>query len=234
MAVIGVGIDIGQKHDPTAIAVVEVEQRFAETHYVVRFLERRPLGEPYPVIARRLGEVIGNVRFVVFDPRQRLPVSAPATLNLSVYADATGVGQPIVDILAEAGETIIAVYFTHGDRRTEEHGRITLGKAWLVSRLKSLFQTGRIHLPTTAEAFAMKQELLDYEIRVDENANDKYGAFKVGAHDDLATALGLAVGADPRGKEATSYSYLTSDDGDDDEREPGRWFNQLAARGRSR
>jgi hypothetical protein len=28
---------------------------------------------------------------------------------------------------------------------------------------------------------------------VSEDANDRYGAFKVGSHDDLVTALGLAV-----------------------------------------
>ena len=39
----------------------------------------------------------------------------------------------------------------------------------------------------------MARELEDYEIRVTEDANDRYGAFKVGAHDDLVTALGLAV-----------------------------------------
>jgi hypothetical protein len=33
----------------------------------------------------------------------------------------------------------------------------------------------------------------DAESRVDENANDRYGAFRVGTHDDLVTALGLAV-----------------------------------------
>jgi hypothetical protein len=37
------------------------------------------------------------------------------------------------------------------------------------------------------------QELMDYEIRVDQDANDRYGAFAVGSHDDLVTALGLAV-----------------------------------------
>ena len=42
----------------------------------------------------------------------------------------------------------------------------------------------------------MADELLDYEIRVDTDANDKYGAFKVGTHDDLVTALGLAVQTD--------------------------------------
>ncbi len=39
----------------------------------------------------------------------------------------------------------------------------------------------------------MMPELQDYEIRVDQDANDKYGAFKVGSHDDLVTALGLSV-----------------------------------------
>jgi hypothetical protein len=38
--------------------------------------------------------------------------------------------------------------------------------------------------------------LEDYEIRVSEDANDKYGAFRTGAHDDLVTALGLAVQTD--------------------------------------
>ncbi len=37
------------------------------------------------------------------------------------------------------------------------------------------------------------RELLSYEIRVDEQADDRYGAFKVGTHDDMVTALGLAV-----------------------------------------
>jgi hypothetical protein len=35
-----------------------------------------------------------------------------------------------------------------------------------------------------------------HEIRVSENANDLYGAFKVGTHDDLVTALGLATQSD--------------------------------------
>ena len=43
---------------------------------------------------------------------------------------------------------------------------------------------------------AMSRELETYEIKVSEDANDRYGAFKTGAHDDLATALGLAVQTD--------------------------------------
>jgi hypothetical protein len=38
---------------------------------------------------------------------------------------------------------------------------------------------------------------LDFEIRVEENANERYGAFRVGSQDDLVTALGLAVQPEP-------------------------------------
>jgi hypothetical protein len=53
-------------------------------------------------------------------------------------------------------------------------------------------------LPRTGEADALSRELLDYEIKIDQDANEKYGAFKVGSHDDLVTALGLAVQEEPR------------------------------------
>jgi hypothetical protein len=97
----------------------------------------------------------------------------------------------------------VACYFTHGDRRTEKSGReIIIGKALLVSRLQALIQSQRLHLPDTPESGVLFEELMNFEIRVDEKANDRYGAFRVGTHDDLVTALGLAVQVDypaPRG-----------------------------------
>ena len=75
-----------------------------------------------------------------------------------------------------------------------------MGKAHLVSRLQVVLQSGSLRLPETPEARHLAEELFDYEIRVDENANDRYGAFRVGAHDDLVTALGLAVLGDPPGR----------------------------------
>jgi hypothetical protein len=79
-----------------------------------------------------------------------------------------------------------------GERRLGEPGE---GLAGL--RLQALLQAGRLHLPRIDEAQALAQELLDYEIRVSEDANDRYGAFRVGTHDDLVTALGLAVQVNP-------------------------------------
>jgi hypothetical protein len=184
------GVDIGQRRDPTAIAVAEVEWRTVdgrrEVHFVIRHLNRLPLGTPYPEVGRRLVEITSQVA-----RRSRV---RPVT-----FVDATGVGKPVVDILQErAHDTrIVPVYFTHGDRRTKDSGGVKLGKAFLVSRLQSLLQTGRVHLPRIPEAEVLARELQDYEIRVDENAHDRYGAFRVGTHDDLVTALGLAVQTSP-------------------------------------
>jgi hypothetical protein len=200
VGVVTIGVDIGQRVDPTAIAVIEREERIEKRkdaeggaqerrvwHHTARRLERLPLGTPYPEVADRLVDVAARVAERT-GQRPRL------------YLDATGVGKPVVDVLRDhqVRALLIAVYFTYGDRRMKgENGSIILGKAYLVSRLQALFQGERLHLPRhDPEAETMTRELLDYEIRVDKNANDTYGAFRVGTHDDLVTALGLATQVD--------------------------------------
>jgi hypothetical protein len=190
---VSIGIDIGQKVDPTALAVLQRDERGDGEHFVARFLERLPLGTSYPDVATRLQEIVANVQTVAPRP-SGWPLSMPPPQpRIAIYADATGVGLPVVDVLREGGLRVVACTFTHGQRRTVEGERVTIGKAWLVSRLQALLQTERVHLPPTDEARMLAQELLDYEIDVDEEGDAKFGAFKVGTHDDLVTALGLAA-----------------------------------------
>lgn len=217
MDVITIGADIGQRVDPTAIVVCEAVRRQRvpagpwelppragyvgsaeirrapaqyETVFTARHLERLPLGTQYPDVAERVAEVVRNIH-------KRYP-SGRVRLRLTV--DATGVGRPLVDLLRVAllgvPVTLIAATFVHGDRLDGHSSsrEVKVGKAYLVSRLQALIQTDRLHLPAQhAEAQVMARELADYEIKVDLNANDTYGAFRVGSHDDLVTALGLAV-----------------------------------------
>ena len=193
MGAVTLGVDIGQRVDPTAIAVVETERRKradgkgTEVHHLARHVERLPLGTPYPDVASRVAEIATGVC------ERGSGGSSP-----QLYLDATGVGTPILDLLksARVRARLVAVYFTHGDRRNLVDGEVRLGKAWLVSRMQALLQQGLLHLPRTPEAEQLGRELLDYEIKVSEDANDRYGAFKVGSHDDLVTALGLAVQED--------------------------------------
>lgn len=225
---IHIGLDIGQKVDPTALVVVETldvpsgrtqeqwrhqemavwyktRQPTYETLYTVRHLERIPLGTGYPDVCARLVEVLVKLRTAELAQRSRgISDGTPLTLR-SLYADATGVGNPVVQMLREALSShpqasdcrLYPITFTHGDRYERRTG--SMGKAYLVSRLQVLLQTKRLKLPSThPDVPTLVRELQDYEIRVDSNANDTYGAFKVGTHDDLATALGLACLDDPR------------------------------------
>jgi len=128
-----IGVDIGQKRDPTAIAVVEEDPRRGGKsvkldrygqgskpreilHYVTRHLERLPLGTTYPRVAKRIGQIcVGVVRRE--QEEYRHCIDNPATPH--IFVDATGVGKPIVDFLVEEIEVpfdLTAVFFTHGGR----------------------------------------------------------------------------------------------------------------------
>lgn len=218
-----IGVDVGQKHDPSAVVVVHVLERpsgrkrlvpgrrgalgyeppaevdILETVYEVRHMERLPLGTDYPAAASRVAEIVCSKMLLPYARR--------------LFVDVTGVGAPVYELIRNAvkateAERAVAgaaapratvtrpITFTHGDRYDRGGGK--MGKAYLVSRLQALAQTHRIKLPPHhAEAQQMMRELKDYEIHVDQNANDTYGAFKVGSFDDLVTALGLAVLEDP-------------------------------------
>jgi Terminase-like family. len=183
------GIDIGQSQDSTAIVVADPELRDEEIHYLIRFLKRLPLGLPYPVIVEEIKRVYRNI-----------PQTEGMTLNKQLWIDATGVGKPVVDLLREGipelkHNRLHAVYLTGGEaaQQVDTLAReIKLPKAYLVSRLQVLISCGRVHLPNNAEAGVMREELMNYQIKVNDNANAQFGAFRVGTHDDLVTALGLA------------------------------------------
>ena len=90
------GLDLGQRHDPTALAVLEAADLMATTpdpvtweraqvrHFGLRHLERLPLGTPYTEVAARVRDVL-------------LALRQAGRVTLTV--DATGVGAPVVDVL---------------------------------------------------------------------------------------------------------------------------------------
>lgn len=212
-----IGMDIGQKHDPTAIVVAEVRERpvplpiARETHYRIQRLERLDLGTAYPLVVAHLVKLLRALhdREVALRAKEyaartnRLDIRA-TRLPVDIFIDATGVGTPVVDMVAEAlraqpaseRASVHALWFNHGDRYDTSTGM--LGKGYLVSRLQVLLQQRLMELPNASpDAEQMLRELQDYEIRVNEHANELYGAFAVGTHDDLVTALGLACLEDP-------------------------------------
>jgi hypothetical protein len=211
-----IGVDIGQRVDPTAIVVAEQQRREdGATHFLIRHLERLPLGTGYPLVAARVVEVVTNaVRHLrtarYSDGSDGLPAGFILSngwefqIDVFLTIDSTGVGRPVCELVIDALDaadlralkaslsTELAT-FTYGERITSNGEELRVGKAFLVSRLQAQLHTNRIHLPMTSEAYALANELMHYEIKVDPDGDAKFGAFKTGTHDDMVTALGLAT-----------------------------------------
>lgn len=189
--VILIGVKPGQVHEFSGLCAAEKEERSEngeeQVHFTVRYLERVPPRTPYRALAERSGDlVLGALKRRTYCSR--------------LYVDVTGRGKPLVETFKRHshGVKIVPVYFTHGDRREADWQQVRLGKGLLVARLQLLLQSGQLHLPRTPDAETLAEELQEYDIRVDEHANERYGAFPVGTRDELVTAVGLAVQDDAR------------------------------------
>jgi len=211
VGLVTIGVDVGQVKDPTAVCLCELDK----DRYVVRFLQRLPLGTNYSLVAARLAEIHSGAvarrmqeRQIpdtgrLLTGRQLLGWTIPerfetASSGVYMFVDRTGVGLPVCDLLREkiGAKNLCGINITGGDKREcSPHSKGgSVGKAYLVSRLQALLQPPkRIVLPETDEARALGEELLNFEIRPTEDTNMIFGAFKAGTHDDLAIALGLAV-----------------------------------------
>jgi hypothetical protein len=166
-----VGLDVGQRRDPTAIAVVERRKG----RLMVRHLERVALGTPYP-------RVVGRVR--------RLMRSEALRGRCAVVVDATGVGAAVVDWLraSRPGCEVTAVTITGGKRESWKAPVWNVPKRVLIGGLCASLERGELRIARRMrEAGALMRELGDVRMRAGRIGADGYGE-----HDDLAIALALA------------------------------------------
>ncbi len=200
-----VGLDLGQSHDYTAVAIVEkvtgakgfdyggkyvdVWLPEEETVYNVLHLERFPLGTSYPKIVESIATRV-----------LALPIAGKGTVNGGMpdrymVVDATGVGRPVVDLLRDAnvGDTLIPVTIHGGNAVTNEDGYYNVPKRDLIGALQVLMQQKRLKVAEgLPEAKTLIQELRNYRYKLTASAHDTYNA-REGTHDDLVLALGVAV-----------------------------------------
>lgn len=188
-----VGVDVGQAHDPTAIAVVsrvttEVVNESArhlnpqpKPTYEVQHLERLPLGKPYP---QQVDYVAG---LLVRDPLVRL--------RPTIAVDYTGVGRPVLDMFKERAALRMAqgVVITGGRDVTPTDAGWSVPKGELVSKLQALLHAGLLKVPRAlADAAVLVRELQDFRVSFTDAGNAVFNA-REDAHDDLVLALALAV-----------------------------------------
>lgn len=197
------GATIRPQAQPSAIAVTQVDwaynlkTRKRQDHYTVRYLEIIPARTPYPKIAERLAQVVDNLHLQ----------AAQFKARVIMYADVTGLGEPIVGLIKANADPIITCYISQNDKRSEHKDKATIGKAWLVARLQTLFQGARIVIPQTPATRQLVEELLAYSLDPAPTDNELTGTFVVGSQDELLTALGLACQGVPE-RELASEEFL--------------------------
>jgi hypothetical protein len=181
-----VGLDLGKKHDPAAIAVVERFDRgqpFAPVvfHRVgVRHVERVALGTPYPRVVERVRELVQ---------------SAPLRGRCSLAVDATGVGEPVVDLLrtGRLGCDLCAVTITSGEYAHNNGQAWSVPKRDLIAHVQVLMERDELRIARRMrDVGSLVRELLDMQSTTTVSGRRRFGAEGYGQHDDLVIALALA------------------------------------------
>jgi len=168
------GLDLGKKHDHTAIVIVERHGNMLQ----VRHLERVALGTPYTGVVARIREI----------------VERPGPWALVV--DGTGVGEPVVDALRRAGLgcEITAVTITGGERQSRGGSIYSVPKQDLIAGVQMAIEMRQLRVARRlGEAGALVKELLNVRITAGlAMGKVRIGADGYGEHDDLVIALALA------------------------------------------
>jgi phage FluMu gp28-like protein len=181
-----IGLDLGRRHDHSALVVLERSVRAVNTRYVdaytkwetaltVRQVKQWKLGTPYGTVAEDVARLHAQVQ-----------TQGPTTLVI----DQTGVGDAVYEMIRAQlkGAKFEGVTITQ-DLKRDMYAAVETG----------LEQTTLKVAATGSAADALKQELLTVEIRR-VGQGYKYGAFDKDAHDDLVMALALACWRERMGK----------------------------------
>jgi hypothetical protein len=181
-----VGVDVGQRVDPTAIVALEtwrpapafVDDRPSLQHRIV-WMARLPLGTFYQDIVEQVA---------------RVAEAARERGQTTIVLDATGVGRPVVDMLrARTGIALRNITFTAGEKAVQD-GPFDwhVPKTELVTALAVVLESYRIlpadDCPLVAD---LQAELSTFDRRISGSGHTTYDASS-GNHDDLVAAAALA------------------------------------------
>lgn len=179
------GLDLGQAQDYTALAVLERHGEAKESWvYTCRHLQRWQLRTSFQTI------VADTVRMM----NSREMQSGGKQPILAV--DATGLGAPVVDLFKaeRMAVKLQPIQIIGGSEVSRENGVTRVPKRDLVSTIQVYLQSERLKIvPTLPDAETLTRELQNFQVKINDNAHDSYGAWREGTHDDLVLAVALAL-----------------------------------------
>ncbi len=187
-----VGLDLGQSKDFSALAFVECVRTITGggatgeiTHLNCVHLQRWKLRTSYPAIVADVVRMING-----------LEADASPNRKPVLCVDATGVGAPVIDLFK--GERInaelVPIQIVAGANISNENGMTRVPKRDLVSVIQVGLQNRTLKIASRLpEAEILSRELQNFTVKITDVANDIYGAWREGTHDDLVLAVALAV-----------------------------------------
>jgi hypothetical protein len=182
-----VGLDIGQRIDYSAIAVLELHDEVTgardpatydflrHTSIALRHIERIRLGTAFASVVDRVAEL----------------VSHPRLAGCTLVADATGVGAPVVELLraAKLPCRLIPAQITGGLDESSDGVYYRVPKRDLVTGLQVLLDRWPFEIQAnTPGVDALVRELAAFKASPSANGAMRFG----GTKDDLTMALALA------------------------------------------
>ncbi len=197
-----IGLDLGQAQDFSALAVIESVRVVTTTKEADEeincdntkdvltelnciHLERWKLRTSYPSI------VADTVRMInVLDP-SRIPDRKPV-----LCVDGTGCGAAVIDLfkLEKFNAELVPILITGGSEVTRDNYATKVPKRDLVGVVQVGLQNRMLKIASGLDlAETLSRELQNFTVKITNAANDVYGAWREGTHDDLVLAVALAV-----------------------------------------
>jgi hypothetical protein len=178
------GLDLGQTRDFTARAVLErlpppqAGLVADKPDYALRHLNRFPLGTPYTEIVPAIADL----------------TCAGLLAGSAVVVDQTGVGRAVVDMMRQAIGWVVPVTIAGGHAVTvTEERSFLVPKKELVTCLQVVLQARRLRIARGLhEAAVLVRELQQFQVKITAAANETFGVWREGQHDDLVLAVALA------------------------------------------
>jgi phage FluMu gp28-like protein len=168
------GLDIGQKRDHSALCLVEERG----PKLVVKLLVKYPLMTPFPVIFKTVQQAYSNV--------------ARVGQIVSFAVDATGTGQSPAQMLQQLiPEGRIEAFVFNNKNKREMVGKLKVLHSY--GRLKFARRMGDATYNTTLLELVNELRNLQAKIIREDPSNPEIEVFRTGSHDDLVSALCLAL-----------------------------------------
>jgi hypothetical protein len=182
------GLDLGQSHDNTALAVlVRTEAREGERmvrRYALRGLRRWPLHTEYTAVAADAAALFER----------------PELTGAPLCIDATGVGAPVVEIVREKRPKaqVVPIVITGGQHALAEHDARQgwkVPKRELASVLQALLGTRRLKASPALPGYGvLTRELQTFTVKVNlSTGSESFEAWREKDHDDMVLAVAIAA-----------------------------------------